>query len=134
MQRIIVASAFIAVLSGCSLATTDVLNNDFSSIQQASAPPSIVGTWTGSSGPYLMTIVINENGGGLSCYAWNTNKTVGRVKYDGGQLVLQDGSKMRVTASGDVLTGRASYTGAKDISFRRDTNLENADPYCVKNL
>ncbi|MCV4287002.1 hypothetical protein OH708_03680 [Pseudomonas capsici] len=122
------------VLGACVMPTDDMINNDFSAVRAVPAPPGMPGKWTGSNGPYLMTIFLEQDGTGLSCYGWGNKQSVGRIKFDGGQLRFQDGTRIKLARQGEKLLGRAPYTSAQDIVFVSDPELSLADPYCSKNL
>lgn len=124
----------LGLLSACAMPTSDMINNDFASVRAVSVPSGVKGKWTGSSGPYLMTISLSQDGTGLSCSAWGSKQSLGRIKYDGSQLRFQDGTRLDLALQGGSLVGRAPYTGAQNIVFVSDPDLTSADPYCSKNI
>lgn len=124
----------LGVLGACAMPTSDMINNDFSTIRAEPAPPGMAGRWTGSSGPYLMTFSLSQDGTGLSCSAWGNNQSIGRIKFDGEQMRFQDGTRLQFTRQGDTLIGRAPYSGAQNIVFVSDPGLTSADPYCSKKI
>ncbi|MCY1309877.1 hypothetical protein D9M70_600180 [compost metagenome] len=81
-----------------------------------------------------MTLAINPDGTGAQCYTWGESNVLDRIKFDGNQVRIQDGTRMKVYRSGDQLIGRAPYTGSQPIKFIQDNNLANASLYCSKNL
>ncbi|WP_028627689.1 J517_1871 family lipoprotein [Metapseudomonas resinovorans] len=123
-----------ATLAGCTMPFDDLRNNDFVSVQPQPAPSDIAGVWTGSAGPYLMTLIINSDGTGSHCYTWGESNVLERLKFDGNQVRIQDGSRLKVYRSGYQLIGQAPYTGSQPINFVQDSNLANASVYCAKNL
>ncbi|XEG74009.1 hypothetical protein QA447_07200 [Pseudomonas sp. abacavir_1] len=110
------------------------MNNNFVAVQVQPSPPEMVGRWTGSVGPYLMTLAINPDGTGMSCYSYGTADVLGRIKYDGAQIQMQDGAKMKAYRSGDQLIATTSYLGSKPMKFIQDNNLASASPFCAKSL
>ncbi len=133
-MRILLGAAVIASVAGCAMPMDDMLNNQFSSVVPSAPPHELVGNWTGSSGPYLMTLVIRKDGSGLSCHAWNERNAVSRAKYRDGFVYLQDGTRMRVSSSGSGLAATTSYSGATPLNFVPDPDLREAAPFCAKSL
>ncbi|WP_271407631.1 J517_1871 family lipoprotein [Pseudomonas sp. Q1-7] len=121
-------------LAGCTLPFDDLRNNDFVQVQPQPAPSDIAGVWTGTAGPYLMTLAINPDGTGSHCYTWGESNVLERIKFDGKQVRIQDGSRLKVYRSGDQLVGQAPYTGSQPIKLVQDSNLANASIYCAQNL
>lgn len=133
MRTLLLALGMILV-GGCSFGTTDILNNDFGSVSPTAPPADSVGLWTGSSGPYLLTVKLESDGTGKSCSVWNDKRVVGRLKYSSGSLLFQDGTRMAVRRVGDALIGRAPYSGSRDVTFRGDPGLTSADLYCTTRM
>ncbi|WP_145957994.1 J517_1871 family lipoprotein [Brenneria goodwinii] len=131
MNKVILGLSFL--LAGC--ATDDLLKNDFPSVVEKNAPSNLVGVWTGSTGPYLTTLIIKENGSGLSCYSWNNNNAIGKIKYDGQEIRLQDGSRLQIKNIDELnLIAHAPYYMGADYTFYKDNELKNASPYCEKEI
>lgn len=129
--------AFLAVatLAGCATPLDDLLEGGYSEAVAQPAPEDLVGTWTGSMGPYLMTMVVEPDGTGRYCHSWNEKNAVSRLKYDGDRIVFQDGARAEVVSvSSDQLELRPSYKHADGSVLRPDSNLKLASPYCVKAL
>lgn len=95
-------------------------------------PPSYLGPWTGNIGNYLSTLILNEDGTGLLCNAWHTHNSVERVKFSGGSIYPQSGGEMKITASGNSMTGSLPFAG--DFRFVKDIGLKEAAPYCQDKL
>ncbi|MFK3708167.1 J517_1871 family lipoprotein [Klebsiella sp. NPDC088457] len=133
MIRMILTLMSVTMLAGC--ATSDMLNNDFPSVVEVSAPKGLIGAWTGSSGPYSTTMVIKESGAGLACYSWNGKDTTVKIKYDGREIRWQDGARLKIKRINDsYFIASAPYYMGSDYVFSKDTKLENASPYCEKEL
>lgn len=133
-MRVLLGSVVFAVLSGCAMPTDDILNNNFVSVVPTAPPPELVGNWTGSSGPYLMTLVIHRDGTALSCHAWNERNSVSRAKFRDGYIYMQDGTRMSFASSAGGVTATSSYSGSKPIHFVSDPQLSASAPYCTKSL
>ncbi len=134
MKKIFLVAICTIGLTGCA-ANNDMMNNNFPAITPISAPTKLVGAWTGSMGPYLSTFDIKKDGTGIYCYSWNGKDVLGNLKYDGQQIILQDGQRMSVTdvTKTEMKTHAAYFMGA-DYIFYPDSNLKNASPYCSKNM
>lgn len=133
-MRIFGALAVAAALSGCASPLDDMLNNRYAEIAPVAPSADIVGTWTGTAGPYLMTIQINADGRGVSCWSFLEKNALGSTKYANGRLHFQDGASYELKRSGDKLLGDSGYTGAKVVVFVPDGNLIEASPYCKNNM
>lgn len=130
MQRAILAGLACAALAGCSLPTTDMMSNQYMEHSAEPVPAGMAGDWTGTSGPYLVTLRLNADGTGALCNSYGASNYLQAVKYQGGTLYVQDGARLALTPNGDALTGMAPYTGSRPIRFLRDDDLKNAPPYC----
>jgi len=114
---------------------SDMLNNDFPSIRAVSPPTSMVGTWTGSMGPYLSTLRLDASGTGLLCSSWNGKDSISRIKFDGQQIRSQDGGRLNVArASQESMAVTAPYYGGADYSLRKDGSLTEASYFCAQQL
>ncbi|NOG32924.1 hypothetical protein HLB35_16200, partial [Halomonas sp. TBZ9] len=90
MKKNIAASiaSFSILMSGCALdpygvteLVNDQQNNDFVSIEKESLDYPIEGLWTGSMGPYLVTIELEEDGSGEMCSSYAGTDNVSKLKY-----------------------------------------------------
>ncbi|MCQ4257477.1 J517_1871 family lipoprotein [Stutzerimonas stutzeri] len=114
---------------------SDMRHNDFPNIRAVAPPAAMVGTWTGSMGPYLATLRLEPSGSGLLCSSWNGRDTVARAKYDGQQIRAQDGSRLDVVRiDSDAMEVSAPYYGGADYMLRRDDALGEAAIYCAQQL
>tara|TARA_R110000851_G_C13102500_1_gene568921 strand:- start:9010 stop:9432 length:423 start_codon:yes stop_codon:yes gene_type:complete len=135
MKHLFMAVAAAAALAGCATPLDDLLDSRYSEVQAIPAPSGMVGTWTGSTGPYLLALQIKGGGTGLYCYSWNEKHAINRLKYDGEGLVFQDGSTAVIRdVRPDAIVIRSDYTFSKDAILRRDSELEEASPYCMERL
>lgn len=128
------ALALLASLAGCMAPYEAMKNNQYSQVEPQPTPDQLVGTWTGTSGPYLMTIKLGPEGRGLSCASWQANESVNNVKYAGGRLYFPDGMQMTVGAEGGQLVAIYDQKGMEPIRFNPDTDLVEASPYCRDKL
>lgn len=134
MKKVICVLGCMVGLAGCA-GPNDMLNNNFPAITTQPAAGDLAGIWTGSMGPYLSTLNIKQDGSGIYCYSWNGKDVLGNLKYDGKQIIFQDGQRMEVTSvvKNELKTHAAYYMGA-DYIFYSDPILKNAAPYCSKNM
>ncbi|GKX58340.1 hypothetical protein SOASR031_06550 [Leminorella grimontii] len=122
------------MLAGCA-AHNDMANNDFPGIVPTAVPEGLVKVWTGSMGPYLSTMKIDRDGTGLYCYSWNGKDVVGRLKYDGTNIIFQDGQRMEVASvNNNELKTHVSYYMGADYVYYQDNELKNASPFCSKSI
>lgn len=130
----IVASLLVMALSGCMAPYESMKNNQYSQVEPQATPDELVGTWTGTSGPYLMAIKLGPEGRGLSCASWQANESVNNVKYAAGRLYFPDGMQMTVGAEGGQLVAVYDRKGMEPIRLNPDTELVEASPYCKDKL
>lgn len=121
-------------LSACVAPYEAMKNNQYSQIDPSSPPQEIVGTWTGTSGPYLMTIRVDQDGRGLYCSSWHTNESINNLKYSGGRLYFPDGMTMTAATEGGQLIASYDQKGVPPVRLSRDGNLVEASPYCKEKL
>lgn len=122
------------ILTGCMAPYEAMRANNYSKVQPEPPPPEILGAWTGTSGPYLVTIKLGPDGRGLLCASWHANESVNNVKYFGGALYLPDGMRIAVGAEGGQLVGQYDQRGMEPIRFYPDLKLVEASPYCKEKL
>lgn len=133
-MRIFLALGVIGLLTGCA-ANSDMTNNNFPAISVAPTPTEVIGVWTGSMGPYLTTMKFESSGNGLMCYSWNGKNTVARIKYDGSQIRISDGTRLDIEDfNKDIMVVKANYYMGSNFTLYKDDDLKSADPYCVKNI
>lgn len=121
-------------LAGCTSPYAYMENNAYSEITPQQTPAELAGIWTGTSGPYLMTIKLGADGRGLSCANWQTNKSVNNVKYSGGRLYFPDGMEMAVSVGAGTLMASYDKGGLPPIQLWPDLQLIEASPYCKEKL
>lgn len=119
-------------LAACASPYEDMLKNDFVLVEPKTPPTEYVGTWSGSAGPYLMTLRISEDGRGQYCYSWHTRDVIGNVKFDGSALRFQDGSRLTPRRDGDSLLTQFEDPSLPSYRLVQDPNLVEASPYCKK--
>ena len=133
MKNLILLGAF-AALSGCVMPTDDLLNNRYMEHVPEAPPAGMAGDWTGTMGPYLLTLRIDQDGTGRMCSSYLQNNSVNALKYAGGTLYYQDGTRTAANYSSDTLTILAPYFNSQPSRLVRDTGLKQAAPYCQQNL
>lgn len=122
-----------SLLVGC--ASDDLLKNNFPSVIEKKAPESLVGIWTGSTGPYTTTIHIKNDGTGVSCYSWNDKNAIRKVKYDGVSIRFQEGTRLEIkNINSEFFVAYAPYYLVADYVFYKDANLKNASPFYEKQV
>ncbi|MBO2552584.1 hypothetical protein I6M38_11400 [Shewanella algae] len=118
---------------GCKSPLDDILDNKFSLINPTTPEREYVGVWTGSSGPYLLTINVNSNGYGYYCSSWNERNYLGKIKYYNKSIFFQDGTSIKLSINNNSVIGTDNYS-KKDIYFVHDNELIEASPYCSKHI
>lgn len=121
-------------IAGCATPLDDLLNNRFAEIVAEPVTEQYTGVRTGTSGPWLVTVSIHEDGTGVYCSSWNERNFVGNVKMANGVIYFQDGSKSRVSLDGSVLIADYDGAGAAQIRFVPDAGLKEASPYCKNQM
>lgn len=133
MKKLIIIGV-VGLISGCA-ASSDVMNNNFPAVVVTAPPANMVGTWTGSMGPYSTTIKVDSDGAGSMCYSWNGKDVIARIKYSEGQIVVSDGSKLGVgEVTESIMQVKANYYMGSSYTMYRDDELQIASPYCSKNI
>ena len=134
MKKQLMASALL-LLAGCTSAVDDMINNQFASIQAETPPAEIQGTWTGSVGPYLVTMQMDESGFGKYCYSYGSSDILEKVKYNSNVIYYQNGTKTKVSASpnGSLQVTSDYYSGSTSTLFP-DKKLSNSSLFCSEKL
>jgi len=133
-MRLALLATVVLSVSGCAM-TNDMHNNNFPAVIAVPAPPNLVGTWTGSIGPYLATTKFEKDGTGVMCASWNGRDSLNRIKYDGKEVRYADGSRTSIKSLDDqVLVLRANYYFGADYTLHRDDEMRQAAPYCLEKL
>lgn len=135
-MRLLFVGLLTVILAGCAIPDPlDMFHdNRFAEVVPDPAPSEFVGTWTGSNGPYLMTVRINEDGTGLYCSAFGRYESRGRIKIKDHHIYYPEGGRMLLSMDGEVLVGSYDYGGVSPARFVRDDDLVEAAPYCAENL
>ena len=109
----------------------DLLSGQFSSIAPKSTDLS--GYWSGSGGPWLVTVKFNSDGTGLMCQSYNGKDILDKIKVVDDVIYNQNNLKLNVISkTSERLTLKASYYMGATFSFTPDPLLKNASPYCEK--
>jgi hypothetical protein len=109
-----------------------MMNNNFAAIASEPLPADLVGIWTGSMGPYLVSMKWQADGNGLFCYSHGTANVVQKIKFGGGEILIQDGTKLNLKQhSKESLVVHAPYFAARDSTLYSDSQLRSASVYCA---
>lgn len=123
------------VLVGCQSPLDDVINNQYSATVPQSPPVEVQNTWSGSIGPYLATIVMDDTGMGLYCYTSGDVNILEKIKYNDGKFYFQHGPKSEVTVEGENLKIISNYYGSSTVALmEKDPLLQEASIYCEDKL
>lgn len=133
-MRTLLLIPLMATLGGCAMPTGDMTNNKYMERTAEAAPAGIAGDWTGTMGPYLLSMRIGSNGAGVMCSAYNTNNSVMNLKYSSGTLYFQDGTRLTVQPSGNTLVATSPYFGSATTTLYKDQGFAQAAPFCKSNL
>lgn len=130
------ASYFLPLLlAGCAASPYQyMVDNRYGEIEPMPAPAALIGTWTGTNGPYLLTIRVNADGRGLTCASWHKHESVNNLKYADGRLYFPDGMELTMNAQGGRLMATYDQKGMAPMHLRPDPNLVEASPYCKDKL
>lgn len=132
MKKIITIISLLG-LTACTMPTDDMLNNKFVSISpQPLGNVYTESIWTGNNGPYLITLILHNDGTGVMCSSYQTRNSLEKTKYNDGILYDQSGGRTKLSLNGNNLIGNSPYFGAKTIIFYRDNDLKEASIYCKK--
>lgn len=132
LKKPLAAAALTLLLAGCQLSPPS--DNKFIFIEPK-AEPRLEGIWSGTVGPYMMSLVFKPDGSGYSCWATNGKNNINRLKYDGKYIQYQEGFKQRLDKiTPAALTVSTPNTLLPDYTFVKDNDLKEADPFCVREL
>ncbi|MEY8247328.1 MAG: hypothetical protein RPT11_03005 [Bermanella sp.] len=130
-----IAATVLCLLYGCASPTSHMINNNFIAIVKEPTPSKMIGSWSGTMGPYLATFQWKSDGSGIFCYSWSTYDLMQKLKYSKGEIQIQDGTKLEIKSYSDsTMTVRAPYFMAQDTLLYKDNNLENASLFCGSKL
>lgn len=118
------------LVTGCATPVDDLMNNKFAEVVEKPVKNQYVGVWTGSTGPWLTTMAIKQNGAGTYCSSWNQRNFVGNLKVVDDVVNFQDGAKLSIAQVDGSLTGSYLGSGDAQYKFMRDSVLKEASPYC----
>lgn len=136
MKSKLLITCLVLSISGCATVSNDMLHNKFVGINPQPVPSAFVGTYTGATGPWLTTVILNSNGSGVSCATYNGKTQLDKVKYSEGKLFYQNGVKVTLQLrdlSSYMMT--VSYYGVtQDYVMYKDADLSNASLQCSSQL
>jgi len=137
-MRVFTVVALAVLMAGCALPGEDIFqdmaDNRFMDIQPERLPSGIAGRWTGVSGPVMMTMDLAQDGSGTVCTAWGTNNSVHAIKYSGGTVYDQGGTRIDIALDGDRLNASSPYKYGQEFQLHRDDDLSKSAPYCRQNM
>ncbi len=134
MKKIIIAGlvGLGLVLSGCAM-NNDLLSGQFSSITPK--PTNLSGYWSGSGGPWLVTVKFNSDGTGLMCQSYNGKDILDKIKVVDDVIYNQNNLKLKVVSkTNEKLILKADYYMGATFNFTPDPLLKNASLYCESAL
>ncbi len=115
-------------LTGCA-ATNDLMSGQFSTV--VPMPTNLSGNWSGSGGPWLVTIKFNRDGTGLMCQSYNGKDILDKIKVVNDIIYNQNNLKLKIVSnSSEKLELKANYYMGASFNFTPDPFLKNASPYC----
>ena len=133
--KVIWAVALIVGLAGCQSPISDMMNNNFVGITPESVPVELVGTWTGNMGPYLVSLQWQQDGYGHFCYSYGTADVLQKIKFSGGKIFIQDGTRLEIKEhTKQLMTVHASYFAGKDSKLYSDPEFRKASAFCAEAL
>ncbi len=120
------------LITGCSTPVDDLINNKFSEVVAKQVKDQYIGVWTGSTGPWLTTMAIKQNGAGMYCSSWAQRNFMGNLKVVDDIVNYQDGAKLQISLVDGVLVGNYVGKGHSDTQYKfmRDPVLKEASPFC----
>ncbi|WP_049784509.1 J517_1871 family lipoprotein [Marinobacter adhaerens] len=126
-------ACFLIALAGCQSPMSDMMNNNFVAITPEPVPEGLAGSWTGNMGPYLVTMKWQSDGHGLFCYSYGTADVLQKLKFSGGKIQIQDGTKLILKEQNpESITVYAPYAAGKDTVLLTDPDYKNASGFCAK--
>lgn len=137
MKKLITCCAgiFAIVLTGCQSPVDDMMNNNFVTIKPEPIPRGLAGTWSGSMGPYLVSMKWQADGHGLYCYSYGTADVLEKLKFSAGVIYNQSGTKLELKESKpESITVFTPYFVGDSYILYSDPDYRNASPYCAKAL
>lgn len=123
---------FVAALTACSTPVDDLINNKFAEVVAKPVKDQYIGVWTGSTGPWLTTMAIKQNGAGIYCSSWAQRNFTGNLKVVDDVVNYQDGAKLQIALVEGGLVGNYVGKGHSDTQYKfmHDPVLKEASPYC----
>lgn len=132
MKKLLLGLAVGLGLAGCA-ATNDLMSGQFSTV--VPMPTNLSGNWSGSGGPWLVTIKFNRDGTGLMCQSYNGKDILDKIKVVNDIIYNQNNLKLKIVSnSSEKLELKANYYMGASFNFTPDPFLKNASPYCENAL
>ena len=100
-----------------------------------SVPPDLSGKWTGKTGPFKTSFILNNKGEGRLCFSGNNKNKTEWIKYKNGIIHTERDTKIVIEGlTGDILTVEVDNFGSKKYTFYRDEHLKKASWFCRREL
>lgn len=118
-------------LNACNTVSS-LKSDDFLTSKSVDTDHSMLGFWSGSAGPYIMTMKITNDGTSRFCSSWNDKKNLGKITFDGEKFILEDGSKLKLQQLNNkkmILTANY-YLQTTKYQFYKDDDLSKASLFC----
>ncbi len=129
------ATLLVTPLLGCQSTGPSLTDGEFSAFQQAELPSVMAGNWTGKMGPYLASQHWESDGNGLLCYSFGSTDVTKKMKYSQGEIAIQDGDRLAIQHQSETdLLVSPNHLPELAYLFHKDTQLQDASPYCSKIL
>lgn len=133
MLKTVILIAISSVMFACASPSSDMLNNQYNQVQATAS--NLTGVWSGSAGPYAVSLKFLQDGQGLYCWSWNGRNSLEKFKVVGNQIIFQSGLKQSIFSENDrQLVLRANYFGGSSTAYSPDPLLKMASPYCEQQL
>jgi hypothetical protein len=133
-MRLVAAALMVLTVAGCALPPGDMTENRYSDVPPKLTNKAYAGLWTGTSGPYSMSLRIDADGRGVSCTSSAGAYSVDTIKLAGDTLYFQDGSSMTLTYAEGYLYGLPPNAGMQNLRLVHDNGLVAASSYCRARL
>lgn len=99
------------------------------------APPDLVGNWSGKVGPFKSSFTLKADGSGTFCYSGRKKNKTEWIKYSSGIIYTERDTEIVIESlSGNILTVEVDNYGSKEYVFYRDKHLKKASWFCWKKL
>lgn len=134
MKKLILGCFVAIALTGCVTPSGDMLNNKFDS--QQGVTQQNTGYYTGSIGPYTVTLKVNSDGTGYSCESMGNSQSDRylKVKFSPDMVYFSNGGRFKLLSVNNTdMTIQNIYFGMNtQYKLSKDDTLSRAAPFCEK--